>query len=309
MENIIAKQEEISLKELIKVLWKDKILIAVITIAALILTAIYAFVIATPSYQSSALFTLSLQTTITTPYGEYILPFTGIDGYTSLIKSEEALIRTADKLGSGTSVNQLKNSISVQNTGKNTFTLVAAASSPEQAKEIVSIHSESYLTHFQKTLAAMAIGHFSNLIDAQIVIDTNEIQGIDMDLEKALDLLEKTDKVIAYGKAVEINPAYRILLERVTELQIKRSTLERRIEQAALSLDVLTAERESLTTKDYTNGNLSKYLSSLVVLTGQEGARKVSRSPSTLLVVGLVMGLAVGIFISLFKAYWKEQLS
>lgn len=308
MDNTIAKQEEINLKELIQVLWKDKILIAVITAAAFVLTALYAFVLATPSYQSSALFTVSLQTTITTPYGEYILPYTGIDDYTSLILSEEALVRTADKLGAGMSINQLKNSTSFQNTGKNTFTLVATATSPEHADEIVSIHSDSYLTNLQQTLAAMAIDYFCMLFDTQIVIDSNEIQGIDMDLAHTFNLLEKTDKVIVCGKSVEINPAYRILLERETELQIQRSMLERRTEQAANSLDKLTAERESLT-RGNTNGNLSKYLSSIVVLTGQEGARMVSRSASTLLAIGLVVGFALGIFISLFKAYWKQQLS
>jgi capsular polysaccharide biosynthesis protein len=311
MENTVARKEETSLKELIQVLWDGKILIGVITVAAIIISGLYTFVFSTPSYESSALFTVSLKETVTTPYGEYSIPFTSIADYTSLINSEEALLATKEQLDSGMSASQLEKSIRVQNSKReDMFKLVATATSPEQATEIVDIYTESYLIHFKHTLISKAIDHFCNILSTQIVIDNNLIQGVDLDIASTVKLLEKTDKAIVYGNAMEINPSYRILIERVTVLQVQRSVLERSIEQSTNNIDKLIAERESLEAivEGNANGNLSRSLNGLVILTGQEGAHKVGRRSSTILLIGLVLGLALGIFVSLFKAYWKGQL-
>lgn len=311
MENTDETQEEISLKELIQVLWGEKILIGVITIAALILTALYAFVFVTPTYQSSAFFAINPNNMITTSYGEYTLPFTAIDDYTSPMFSREVLFRAEEQLDTVLSVSQLKKSINIKSSqGNNTFKLVATATSPEQATELVDIYTESYLIHFKHTLISTAIDHFRDTFTTQIVIDNNDIQGIDKDIDNTLELLGKTDKAIVYGNATEINPGYRILLERVTQLQIQRSILERRIEQATLSLDELVAERESLATRaeGNTNSNLSKSLSGIVISIGQEVAQRTGKANSSMLVIGLALGFGLGLFVGLVKAYWKGQL-
>lgn len=74
MENVASKQQEISLRELIQVLIDGKIVIAIITIAALILSALYSFVLASPRYESSAMLIVRFKDSIATPYGEFHIP-------------------------------------------------------------------------------------------------------------------------------------------------------------------------------------------------------------------------------------------
>lgn len=340
MENTVIQQDEISLKELIQVLWNGKTLIALITMAALTLSAFYTFVIASPSYESSALLNVSFRDSVVTPYGDYQIPFKTMDEYTSMVTSPETLNRTLALLDT-VSYNQIRSSISVRKVqDTNMFKLTATASSPEQAYEIANIHAQSFLDQLNHTLSGMAIANFYNTFSAQMKKDTKDLEGNALDLDNTSQLLANTEKAINLENALisqeeyalfyvtegaldlgkikgdkiitqELNPSYLALLERITELEIERNTLERNIEQASNFIEELQIERESLAqTMNYTDKDIFQSISNLVTIIShpEVDIQKVSPRNALILAVGLVLGLMLGVFVTLFKAYWEDAI-
>lgn len=127
MENVASKQQEISLRELIQVLIDGKIVIAIITIAALILSALYSFVLASPRYESSAMLIVRFKDSIATPYGEFHIPYKTMVEYTSLVSSPETLQRTLSQMDSGFTLSQLKTALT-----SGTFKILMCLYSPPQ---------------------------------------------------------------------------------------------------------------------------------------------------------------------------------
>lgn len=338
MENFAPRQKEMSLKELIQVFTGGKILIAVITIAALIIGALYFFVISTPSYVSSATFLVRIKETVDTPYGEYEIPFNGMTEYINLFSSSETLQRTLSQMGPDITQSQLKNSINVRNPhDTNVLILTATASSPENAYRIAYNHGQSFLRQLYCTLGGMAIDEFSNSLSTQIIKQTKEMEILGIDISYALQLLENTEKTIFLESALTspeqyalihtaegsldwekirgqkiliqaLNPSYQIVLERITALEIQRSILERSIEQATKHLEELKTEMDYLTqTNYYADGNFINALNSLVtIISHPSNAIRVGHSIGTVLAISFILGLMLGALVVLFKAYWEN---
>lgn len=336
MEYRVNQEDEISLKELIQVVWNGKLLIALITVIALALSAFYTFVIASPTYESSALLNVSFPNTVLTPYGDYQIPFKTIDSYTNLVTKPEALNRTLSQLDDIT-FKQLKDSISIRKVqDTNMFRLTVSASSPEEAFEIANTHVQSYLSQVNHALGSMAIAEFYSTFSAQVEKDTKELESIEIDLEDAYQLLEHTEKAINLENALlspkeyallvaegildfekiksnklitqELNPAYLLLLERITELEIQRSTLERNIQQTSKLLEELIAEKESLAQAGGKNHFLSMSNLVTVISYPEVEAQKVGPRTAFNLGIGLALGLMAGVFVALFKAYWEGTI-
>lgn len=340
MEKRVLQQDEISLKELIRVMLNGKILIALITVGALTLSAFYTFFIASPSYESSALFSVNFRDSVVTPYGDYLIPFQTMDEYTSMVIKPETINRTLVQLDT-ISYNRIKSSISVVKVqGTNMFRLTATASSPELAYEIANTHAQSCLRQFNHTLGNMALADFSNSFSTQIKKDTRDLESNKIDIENTLQLLANTEKAISLENALlsqkeyaliyaaegaldlskikgdriitqELNPSYLALLERITALEIERNTLERNIEQATKFLEELKMERESLLqTMDYTYDDPFQSINTLVTIIShpEAEAQKIGPKNALNLAIGLVLGLMLGGFVTLFKAYWDEVI-
>lgn len=335
-ENRVMQQDEISLKELIQVIWNGKTFIAVITMAALGLSAFYTFVIASPSYESNVLLNVSFRDPVVTPYGDYPNPFKNMDEYISLANRPETLDRTSAQLDA-LSYNQIRDSISISKDqgASNLFRLTATASSPEQAYDIASFHAQSYLHQLNSIL----IVDFSNTLSAQITKDTKDLESNEIDLNNTLQLLADTEKAITLENALisqeeyamiaaggsldldkvkgdilitqEPNPLYLKLLERIADLQIQRSTLERSIQQATRFMEELKTERESLEqTANFTDNDLFLSVSNLVTIISHPETEVQKIVPRHIfhLAIGLVLGLMLGVFVTLFKAYWEEVI-
>lgn len=333
MENRVTQQDEISLKELIQVIWNGKILIAVITMVALALSAFYTFVIASPSYESSVLLNVSFRDPVVTPYGEYPNPFKNMDEYTSLATRPETLGKTSAQLDT-ISYNQIRDSISVSKVQgtTNLFRLTATASSPEKAYDIASFHAQSYLRQLNHTLVV----DFSNTLSVQITKDTKDLEGNEIDLNNTLQLLADTEKAITLKNALisqeeyamiaaggtldldrikgdilltqEPNPLYLKFLEQIADIKIQCSILERKIEQATKNLEELKAERESLEqTMNYADDQSISNLVTIISHPEVEG-QKIGPRHTFNLAIGLVLGLMLGVFVTLFKAYWEEVI-
>ncbi len=334
MEYRVNHKDEISLKELILVLWNGKLLIVLITVIVLALSAFYTFVIASPAYESSALLNVSFRNKVLTPYGEYEIPFKTMDSYINLMTRPEALKRTLSQLDD-ISYKQLRNSFAVRKVqDTNMFRMIVSASSPDRAFEIANIHVQSYLNQINHTLSVMIIAEFYNTFSAQIKKDTKELESIEIDLENAYQLLAHTEKAINLENALlspkeyelfvsegtlnfgkiksdklitqELNPAYLLLLERITDLEIQRSTLEKNIQQNTKLLEELNAEKESLAqamSKGIKDNSISFSNLVTVISYPEVEAEKVSPRSALNLCAGLALGLMAGVFVTLLKAY------
>jgi len=62
--NETYREDEISLRELIEALLKEKVLIAIITVGVLILAALYTLVVLKPVYESETMVTIDLRENI-----------------------------------------------------------------------------------------------------------------------------------------------------------------------------------------------------------------------------------------------------
>lgn len=331
-----VQYDEISLKELIQTLLDGKLLIAIITIAALVLSALYAFVFVSPSYQSSSMLAVMFKDSIITPYGQYDIPFQAMEEYTSLVTSPETLRMTLEHMDSDMSLDQLRNSVSaerVQDT--NLFMLTATAASSEEAYELASIHTQSFMSQLNLAITSMVLDDFLNSLTTYVEKYRKDLERNEVDLVNARQLLEKTEKAINLENALisqeqyaliyasegavnleniqgdiiltqELNPSYLKLLEQITDLEIQRDKLERNLEQANQNIEELLTHRQSLV--DNVDSDIFKSVNSLATAISEPEleAQRVGPSKSLYLAIGLVLGLMLGIFVALFKAYWEE---
>ncbi|NLD23354.1 MAG: hypothetical protein GX670_03885 [Bacteroidales bacterium] len=337
MNNNVLHQEEISLKELILVLWNKKTLIAVIAAIALAVSAFYTFVLAKATYESSAIFTVNMKESVVTPYGLYSIPFITTEEFTSLLTRSETLQKTQAKLVFDITINKLRNSIRPVNIKGNMFKLIVKASSPEKAYDIARIHAQSYLDQVTYTLAGIAVDELYNTFSAQIKKDQKELEANEIDLQNALELLKETDKTITLENAVisqaeyalihasngevsldkikgdkiitqELNPSYLVLLERVTNLVVQRDMLQRSIDQASLFQQELLEEKSRLLNDADSDNHLARSFNGLItIISGSEVAQKVSPGYVFNMAIGFVAGIILGIFAAMFKAYWEGQ--
>lgn len=184
----------------------------------------------------------------------------------------------------------------------------------------------------------MAIDEFHNSLSTQILKQSKEVEALDIDISNTVQLLEETEKTLylentlisqeqyaliyaAEGRldwdkirgqkilTQELNPSYLTLLERITELEIERSSLLRAITQATKHIEELNLMKEAFaqTGENYSGENSFKSISSLVtVFSYPENGQRVGPRVYINLALGLALGLMLGAFVTFIKAYWED---
>lgn len=338
--------DEISLRELIEVLLKEKFVIAGITAIVIVLAAIYTLGILKPSYKSEALLTVSLEETVDTPYGTFELPFTTIDEYTHIVKNPVVIQRTLQDFAKEELRREgLLKKINVELIkDTNSFRIKAEYGSPEEAYNLATLHVKNYLNHMEILFRRAAVEEFYNDSLTQKSSIAKLLIRNEENMKKTQELLEKTPKAINLENALisqadyaliysskgnvdlsrisgdkiisqELNPSYLKITEQMTNLEMEKNNLENSlldIERNIIDLDeelvALNEYRDTYKTTNLKSG-VSDSMKNLVTLVNRPEieTQKVSPRNALNLAIGGVLGLMLGVFFAFFKHYWHNS--
>lgn len=333
-------EEEISLKELILVLVKEKKLVTIITVVTTIFAIIFTFML--PSvYEAQSQVVFSIPEEKGTRFGVFVFPSQNVQDYLPLLNSLDVKKEVAQIMG-------LDSTEEVQLTynfnEKNKYVEISTqASSPELAKQLNDNVASTYINRIRAQYKQISMENFTNSLKNSITsLDYSKLVTQSMLKEKEAFLLE-LDPVYTLQKALFADPkaaalyadkfgldlgslSNDVVIEEFVNqkyLQIQAEAIDLKTSLINISealkfnnilLEELLAEKEMFTKQiasleyddalndelDILNGSILQVHEATLPLT------KVSPRNSINVAIGLVMGLFLGVFVAFFKHYWKS---
>lgn len=328
-------QEEISLREIIDIFWKGKMIIALSTLVCMVLAFVVSFFIMSPVYESTAMVRLNLDAT---DNGEDIE--TGINSLVTTARSDVALNRIADKLTLDKtvySIDVLREMIQVEvaegtkvveitTTGNDTdmitkvanllaFELGARAEITDRSNEIVSNQKsleniEDQLLILQKELDEIE-NKLANtpekLVTTKTVADDAFLQSI------VEEQMGQTASEVSSLQLIneQVNPVYTTLKSREAEVGISISKLQ---EQQQTLLDNIAENQTKITELEtQINNEKLKTTNSERLLDGFNAVfispaiePEIPISPKKLL--NIMVGGVVGLLLSTAFVFLREYM-
>ncbi|WP_281532023.1 Wzz/FepE/Etk N-terminal domain-containing protein [Anaerocolumna aminovalerica] len=338
--NIQQYEDGIDLRELIMVLWKQKIMIISVTLIIAILAALFSKFIISPVYKTNLNIVISMPEIYITRYGEYKLPISTNGEYVNLIKSNDVVVNTIKDMEydiNVVSVQDLKDRITIgeintnANTVQNSFTVTVSADNPEESLKLAQHLYRNYIDFMDIMMKARAVSYYYNDFTVQIESIENQLIKTREVLAKDEELLAKTPETINQKAAAAelkndttsyvvleniINPNYTTLEASIIENKQKMFDLESSIEMYKGYLEELEVEQVALD-KYYQSGKTGKNEANLMDVVevsiyqpSEPVAPTHKSSPSTLMntIIGGVLGGIISVLVVLFKAYWKKEI-
>lgn len=309
--------DEISLKELITILLNEKKIIAIITIAAVILVAIYSFAFLKIQYQNNALINVAInEKSIETPFGIFENPYDTLDEYMALVKDGNVLAMTESDLEDKYSSKDIANTIQTDIISKDqSFSIIVKGDNEKDVNLITNVHTDNYLRYLQFDLTYKAIDYLYNKNHNEINILEKKIEENKNIKDKINALIEDTPKVINLNnsKGQEIHPAYAIYLSEIANLDIERINLLNSLEIVQKNNEALSKELKSIEefkeipSQEKLNNDIYQSVKNIVTVNEESLMESKVIKPRYKLniIISLVLGLMMGIFVAFFKNYWK----
>lgn len=339
-------EDEISLRELIMVLFDHwKTIVGAILIAA-ILGGGYGFFIANPVYESRMEGTISIPQSTETKYGNYLFPSTNTMDYLSIIKSNRVLSRTINTLDLDTTVESLGERITINNEKESSlFSFVIAAESPEKAQELIETLTTYFIEEVNIVYKAKAVDYFNR----QYFVEYQSYEEAEIRLQRDLDntenLIKTVEPTITLRRLVLNEPIYaaslaaernisiddlsdEMMLEEVInpqyeELQAKLINLMQQVDELQIAkerneryLAELEAEKKNILLyrnngdKSLLTAGLLEVMQSQVLVNGQGSFPENPIAPRKILILAIAIALGgiIGVFMAFFKAYWNSGI-
>lgn len=339
-------EDEISLRELIETLLKEKFLIIGVMIAVILLAGIYTFGVLKPSYESRATILVNFNETVNTIFGDYEVPLTAIDEYLEMLRNSFVLQRTLDDYGDSALTRKtiLDNMNTELINGANTFRLTMSAGTPEDAHELTTIYVDNYMSHLKIFVREMAVADFYNDANSSLLRYERELERNEDNMDSTLELLQNTPKVLTLENALisqaayalimasrgevdlsaiqgdkiisqELNPTYLKLMSQTTDLNMEKNRLEneivmteRVVTELERELEDLEHYRQTLSTNHFAP-EIFASMKNLVTIVDRPEVEpgKVTPRNTLNLAIGALLGLMLGLFVALFKNYWQNS--
>ena len=179
--------EDYSIQDLLQILKKRLTLILTITSIAVSLVGLYTFFYVTPMYQSSTKLlinqTIDGQTTVDSTDIQVQSNLQLIDTYNQIIKSNTILGKVAEKLGTGVTVGQLNEQISIQKSeNSQVITILVKDASAEQAAKIADTTAEVFQTQIVKIMKVDNVSILDKAIINPAPVEPNPTLNISIGL-------------------------------------------------------------------------------------------------------------------------------
>ena len=313
--------DEISLKELITILLKEKKIIAIITIAAITLATIYSFVFLKTEYQNNALISIAInEKSIETPFGTFENPYDSLDEYMALVKDGNVLTMTERDLGDQHNDKDISRRIQTDIVGKDqSFSIIVKGDNPKDVRLITTTHRDNYLRYLHFDLTYKAIDYLYNK-------NHNEINILEKNLKDNQDVIEEINKLLLVTpKALdlndgrngsqEVNPAYPIFLSEIATLNIERINLLNSLDIVQKNNEVLSKELnvmedfKEIPSQEKLNDDIYQAVKNIVTVYEEPLSESKAIKPNYKLniAISLVLGLMLGVFVAFFKNYWQNN--
>jgi len=233
--------DEISLRELIEALLRQKKLIAVITAAAIALAGIYSFIILKPTYEASMLLmTSNANMNNQSINGDSIdkmldsiteIPVMNVETYRQQILSPEVIRKTIDELGMDEdyTIKTLASKITIE-TIKDTqlIEIKMTSADPEKASEIINRVGVNFIEFVNENAKERAVAS-SQYIASQMEIERDIYEEA---------LLQQKELLSKPRGSKEVSMELEAKLSQLTDYKIDKTNNEIRIESIKASIDV-----------------------------------------------------------------------
>lgn len=310
MQKQFIQDDEIDLKELFKTLWKRKIFIAIFTLTATLLVAIYSF-IKTPIYEATALIEI----------GEYRLNSSSkssVDDVNALQKKLSVIFVDMER-NNKEKISNISN-IAVAKGLKNFLEIRSEAISNDKAKKGIVKVVEFIQTEHKKLLDDVKKQKELELknIDLQIAdIKTKSVALIDKKLDNNREVLENLQNQLKLvdknlKKIDSLNPSLAAL-----KLMEKRDITNDINKLTNQNFDLESKKEELLTTTLYKLEENKKTAESLLLPHNYKNSQVVGEimtnsfpvkpKKKLLITVGFITGFIVSIFLVLFLQFIKDE--
>lgn len=334
-------KDEISLKELILVIWNRKITIISITIVLALLAGLITKFATSPVYDTKLNIIISMPENFQTRYGEYKLPLTTNEQYIRLFTSNDVLVRTIEELNltDEMKVDNLRSKISINNSASNaqtsnTFEVKVSANNPEASLELAETLYNNYIKFLDIMIKEQVVNYFYNKYTVELISLENSIEMENELLKSNEELLAQTKMELSsiksdlgilnrlgedsvYTVPVDtINPNYIMIETDIINNKQTINSLSTTINMNQKYIEELEVQKHAIE-KYYetgkTNGlslDLTSAIESNVYMPSLPVAPLYKTGPSTIknTAIGGVLGGMLGITIALFQWYWKKEM-
>jgi chain length determinant protein (polysaccharide antigen chain regulator) len=307
-------EEEISLRELIEVIIKGKKMIITVTIIALLIAAIFSYMVIEPTYETSATILVnnnSLQQQGAEELNAYLNEVVSPQVYSQRLRSQQLLNRVIDKHNLEWNVKSLQSSLNVETENESKLITVTLkgnnAKLIQQTLEAIIAESKLYVGEtISSRLTEVADQYKGQLSDEKENLDKALKEYNDAQLEEGLPTIVLLDALTNGGKQYLLNVDEKYM----EELQNLDKNKQVEFQKLNNQVNLLTELYNKYNNKYEEARSLAKLfnLENVLTIVSSPELPVDPVSPSKILniAVAIVIGLMVGIGIVFTQHYWKE---
>lgn len=330
MENKVYDEDEIDLRELIMLLWRNKVLIISFTLIVTILAGVISVFFISPVYETKLNLAINMPEKYSTKYGDYDLPITHNEQYIDLVTNRDVILSTIEDMGydeENVTVEELRDRISINNKEKNAsgniFMLTVKSSTKEESYELAQALYKNYIRYVDLMINGRAIKNFMNYYQVQLESANKRLDRAHVLIEENEKLLAKTPQLINQNEVLSkyleevgeyivieniINPAYEKIESILVDYKEELILVEKEIEDYHRDIEELTSEEVRV--KEGKECDLITAVDNHIFLTSQPTMpiNKTSPSNSMNIIIGGVLGGMLSVMWVLVVAYWKKEI-
>lgn len=336
--NYMYEENEISLKELLIVLFNQRKMIGLITIVATSLAIVFSLLMPNV-YEAQSQLVFSIPESDGSRFGTYVFPSQNVADFIPLLDSLEVKNEVAVKLELN-SPSEVRSSY-VFNKDYKYVTIKTQASTPEEAKELNDAFVSTYINRINAQYKLIAIDKFIYNHQMNISNLNYQKEKTQSMIDEKTAFLETLDPVYTLQKAVFsdprsaalyadkfnldlgslsndvvleefVNEKYLAIDAEVIDLKTSMINMSESLKYSELLLKELKEEKAQFTKSLESLSYKDDLFDELTVLKGavsqvSEAVTPISRiSPRRTMnvAIGLVLGLMIGVFVAFFKHYW-----
>ncbi len=338
--------DEISLKELILILWNGKKMIIGITIGCIILSIIYTFFIVKPVYEATSEIIVQPTAEVATRYGTYTFPSENPKDYINYIRSNDVLVRVIEEEGLDITIKNIKDKIKINREGEDTvrFLITTSSNTAESAVTINKKLIEKFILTQRIMYKRYAIEQFVDYYNRSLDESILSIESQERLLRERQELLKAIPPIYTLQKSLFSDPKTAAAYADKFDLDLNELSQAMLVEEYAKGVylrleeicinteEGLIDSRESLyntqeklkdlkeeqknielalKNNDFSlvfNNKADVFKNKVIVASPAVESKKPIKPRKVInLIIGAVLGGILGVFITFGLAYWKNN--